>query len=213
MATEVRLRDGTRAVVWGLLPSDREGLRDAYEHLSPETKLHRFLTPVPHLTEGMLHRLVDEVDGVDHVARVLFVLDEQGVGRPAGLARMIRYADRPSAADVAVTVTDEYQGRGVASALLEDLLRHRPAGVDRIVTEVAADNPASLAMLRGLGPTTVEHDGVHQLCVSVALPPPARDRRPPRSPEAQAAGSPEAQAARSPETRAADGPRAGSTRS
>lgn len=173
MATEVRLRDGSRAVIWGLLPSDRDGLREAYEHLSPETKLHRFLTPVPHLTEGMLHHLVDEVDGVDHVARVLFVVDAQGVGQPAGLARMIRYADNPAAADVAVTVTDEHQGRGIASALLEDLLRHRPEGVERIVTEVAADNPASLAMLHRLGPTTVEHDGVHLLRVTVELPLPA----------------------------------------
>lgn len=187
MATEVRLRDGSRAVIWGLLPTDRDGLREAYEHLSPETKLHRFLTPVPHLTEGMLHHLVDEVDGVDHVARVLFVLDEQGVGEPAGLARMIRYADDPSAADVAVTVTDENQGRGVASALIEDLLRHRPDGVERIVTEVAADNPASLAMLRRVGPTTVERDGAHLLCVTVELPPPTAGR-PSRPADEQPAG-------------------------
>jgi hypothetical protein len=50
VATELRLRDGTPAIVWSLLPSDREALRDAYEHLSPESQLHRFLTPVPHLT-------------------------------------------------------------------------------------------------------------------------------------------------------------------
>lgn len=190
MATEVRLRDGSRALIWGLLPSDRDGLREAYEHLSPETKLHRFLTPVPHLTEAMLHHLVDDVDGVDHVARVLFVVDEQGVGEPAGLARMIRYADEPSAADVAVTVTDENQGRGIASALLDDLLRHRPEGVERIVTEVAADNPASLAMLRRLGPTAVEHDGAHLLSVTVELPPPAPDRRPRPLGEHPAGGRP-----------------------
>lgn len=172
MATEARLRDGSRAVIWGLLPEDREGLRMAYEHLSPETKLHRFLTPVPHLTETMLDHLVDEVDGIDHVARVLFVIDDDSVGRPAGLARMIRYADQPDAADVAVTVDDAYQGRGVATTLLEDLLRHRPEGVVRIVTVVAADNEPSLAMLRRLGPTTVTREGPHLLGVSVELPPP-----------------------------------------
>ena len=170
MATEAQLRDGTRAVIWTLLPTDREGLRLAYEHLSPETKLHRFLTPIPHLTESMLHHLVDDVDGVDHVARVLFVLDDD-VGRPAGLARMIRYADDPEAADVAVTVDDAFQGRGVATALLEDLLRHRPAGVTRIVTVVAADNEASLAMLRRLGPTRTTHEGANLLGVTVELGP------------------------------------------
>jgi RimJ/RimL family protein N-acetyltransferase len=169
--SEVRLRDGTRAVIWSLLPGDREGLREAYEHLSPESQFHRFLAPVPHLTEAMLEHLVDEVDGVDHVARVLFVLGEDEVGLPAGLARMIRYADEPTEADVAVTVADEYQGRGVATALLAEMMLKRPAGVERIVTEVTADNPASLAMLRRLGPTTVERDGPNRLHVTVDLPP------------------------------------------
>lgn len=171
MATEVGLRDDSRAIIWALLPSDREGLREAYEHLSPVSKLHRFLAPVPHLTDSMLDRLVDEVDQVDHVALVLFVLDPDQDGAPAGIARMIRYADEPNAADVAVTVADDYQGRGVASALLTQLIEQRPAGVERIVTEVAADNPASLAMLRRLGPTSVAGSGINRLQVIVELPP------------------------------------------
>ncbi len=76
----------------------------------------------------MLDHLVDEVDGVDHVALALVAVDRDGVGVPAGVARMIRYRDRPTAADVAVTVFDEWQGRGVATALLDELLRQRPAG-------------------------------------------------------------------------------------
>jgi RimJ/RimL family protein N-acetyltransferase len=171
VATELRLRDGTAAIVWSLLPSDREALREAYEHLSPESQFHRFLTPVPHLTEAMLDHLVDEVDGIDHVARVLFVLDDNKTGYPAGIARMIRYADEPTAADVAVTVADEYQGRGVASALLQELLRHRLEGVERIDTMVAGDNPASLAMLSRLGQTTVSSEGLNMLRVIVELPP------------------------------------------
>lgn len=170
MPTEVALRDGTRAIVWSLLPGDRERLRELYEQLSPESQFHRFLTPVPHLTESMLDHLVDEVDGVDHVARVIFVLDVDKVGTPAGIARMIRYSDDPTAADVAVTVRDEYQGRGVASALLQEIMRKRPAGVARILTEVATDNAPSLAMLRRLGPTAIEPGGSNRLRVTVELP-------------------------------------------
>ncbi len=178
VATEVRLRDGTLAVIWSLLPGDRLGLREAYEHLSPESQRHRFLAPVPHLTESMLHHLVDEVDGIDHVARVAFVLDD-GNGVPAGVARMIRYTNDASTADVAVTVVDEFQGRGVATALLADLMRKRLKGVDRLLTEVTADNTASLAMLRRLGPTTVEDAGPNRLRVSVELPPPQDEVVPP----------------------------------
>jgi ribosomal protein S18 acetylase RimI-like enzyme len=109
---------------------------------------------VPHLTPALLDHLVDEVDNVDHVALALAVVDPEGVGVPAGVGRIIRYRDRPTAADLAVTVFDEWQGRGVATALVDELVRRRPEGVTQIVTTVAADNPASLAMLRRLGPTT-----------------------------------------------------------
>ena len=172
MVTELALRDGTPAMIWSLLPTDRETLREGYQRLSPESQLHRFLTPVPHLSESMLVHLVDEVDGVNHVALMLFVINAEHDGVPVGVARMIRYPHDPAAADVAVTVGDEYQGRGVATALLDELLRRRPAGVERIVTTVAGDNPASLAMLRRLGTTTVTHEGVNRLGVTVDLPTP-----------------------------------------
>lgn len=169
MIVEARLRDGTHALIWELLPSDREALRTGYEQLSEETRYHRFLTGVPHLTPALLDHLVDEVDGVDHIALALVVLDEGGVGVPAGVGRIIRYPHQPDAADLAVTVLDEWQGRGVATALVDELLRRRPAGVTRIVTTVAADNPASLAMLRRLGPTTETPGETPRLEVAVEL--------------------------------------------
>ncbi len=170
MTERVRLRDGTNAVIRPLLPTDREVLREQYEYLSPESRFHRFLTGVPHLTETMLDRLIDDVDGVDHVALALFGLPEDGGEIPAGVARIVRYRDRLDTADVAVTVTDEWQGRGVASALLEALIRRRPEGIRRIITRVAADNPASLALLRRLGDLTVRPAGDGCLDVVVDLP-------------------------------------------
>lgn len=169
MFAEARLSDGTLALIWELLPSDREALREGYEHLSEEARFHRFLAAVPHLTDAMLDHLVDEVDGVNHVALALVVITEDGEGIPAGVARMIRYEARPTAADVAVTVLDEWQGRGVATALLAELLRRRPAGVTQLVTAVAADNTASLAMLRRLGPTTATPAGPNRYDVVVDL--------------------------------------------
>lgn len=166
----IRLRDGTNAVIRPLLATDREVVREQYENLSPESRFHRFLTGVPHLTETMLDRLVDDVDGVDHVALVLYGLPEDGGEVPAGIARIIRYQDRRDTADVAVTVTDQWQGRGVASALLEALIRRRPKGIRQIVTTVAVDNPASLALLRRLGDLTVRPAGDGCLDVVVGLP-------------------------------------------
>lgn len=153
--TPVRLRDGTEAMVVPLLPANREALQHEYEHLSAETRFGRFLAAVPELTDTMLDHLVDDVDGTDHVALVLLVTTPEGTELPLGLARILRYPDDPTAADLAVTVVDEWQGRGVATALLEVLMRHRPAGVQRIDTVVNAGNRASLAMLRRLGEVEV----------------------------------------------------------
>jgi ribosomal protein S18 acetylase RimI-like enzyme len=166
---EAVLTDGTSALIWPLGHEDRAALYDGYERLSPEARLHRFLACVPHLSTTILDQLVGTVDGVDHVALALVVIDEDHVGEPVGVARMIRYADQPTAADVAVTVLDEWQGRGVATALLDELMRQRPEGVTTLVTTVAADNAASLAMLRRLGPCTVTSAGSNRLDVVVDL--------------------------------------------
>lgn len=172
MATELTLPDGTRALTWSLLPEDAPMIAEGYELLDEESKYHRFLSVVPHLDQEMLTHLVDEVDGVDHVALVLFVFDQEGTGEPAGIARMVRYPDDPEAADVAVTVLPAYRGRGVATTLLAELLRERPRGVRRLVTEVAIDNEPSLRMLQRLGPTTTTPDENRvSLHVVVDLPP------------------------------------------
>ena len=170
MVERVELRDGTIGWVWPLLPMDREALAREFETLSPESRRRRFLGPVAHLSEGMLKHLVDEVDGVDHVALVLMA--EVGDDLvPTAVARCVRYANQREAADVAVTVKDEWQGKGVASALLTILMENRPAGVTHLITEVAADNPASLAMLKRLGEVRTFDPGTGVLDIEVELPP------------------------------------------
>jgi hypothetical protein len=169
MAEQAYLRDGTAAWVLPLLPGDRERLVEEFEQLSPESRRQRFLSPVSHLSDAMLQHLVDEVDGVDHVALVLAAETADGVFEPVGIGRMVRYGDLPNAADLAVTVRDDWHGRGVATSLLQVLVRERPAGVTHVLTEVASDNPASLAMLRRLGPTRVHDTGLGVYDVEVDL--------------------------------------------
>lgn len=149
------LRDGTPAWIFPLLPTDREQLAEEFESLSPDSVRRRFLQPVVHLTDEMLRQLVDDVDGIDHVALVLAVAADHELV-PIAIARIVRYASQPESADLAVTVKDSWQDLGCASLLLRELIARRPVGVTRIVTEVLADNPASLAMLRRLGPTVTE---------------------------------------------------------
>ena len=171
MIEQVTLRDGTDAFVVPLERTDRAALVAEFETLSPESQRRRFLAPVRHLSDAMLDHLVDDVDGVDHIALVLCAETSADVYDPVALARMVRYADVTDAADLAVTVKDEWQGRGVATVLLEVLMRRRPAGVDRIVTEVLQANPASLGMLRRLGAVSLEDEGNGVYGVVVELAP------------------------------------------
>ncbi len=154
----VTLRDGTTAWIGPLKPSDRADLAREYETLSSDSKRLRFLAGVAHLTPSMLDLLVDDVDGVEHVALVLFV-EVDGDPTPVAIGRIVRHRRDPDAADVAITVKDAWQGRGIASALLPQLIARRPPGVTHLLTEVAADNAASLAMLKRLGPTRVHRVG------------------------------------------------------
>lgn len=165
---QVTLRDGTPAWVRPLRRDDREELAEEYEALSPQSRRLRFLASVPRLTEAMLDRLVDDVDGVEHVALVLYVETPDGPV-PVAIGRIVRYRALPTAADVAITVKDAWQGLGVASALLPLLIARRPAGVTHLLTEVAADNPASLAMLRRVGDVQAHCSGPGVLDVEVDL--------------------------------------------
>lgn len=168
MGNTLTLKDGTTGWVWPLLPTHRESLIKAFDDLSPESRRLRFLTPVERLSDSMLHQLVDEVDGVDHVALVLFV-ETETEAIPIAIGRIVRYPDTEDAADLAVTVRDDWQGRGVATALLAQLVARRPVDVTRIITEVAMDNPASLAMLRRLGSMRLHDTGMGIFDVEINL--------------------------------------------
>ena len=169
MLVETELPDGTPVRVMPLRREDRQALADAFQELSPESRRQRFLAPVERLSEAMLDHLVNDVDFVDHVAYVLAVQTAEDVFDPVAIGRMVRYEDQHDAADVAVTVKEAWQGSGIATTLLKVLVEHRPEGVTRVVSEVGADNKPSIAMLRRLGPTTVEPNGHGSFDIEVEL--------------------------------------------
>ena len=48
---EFVLRDGTPAMIWPLLPTDAETLRDVFRRLSPGSRRHRFLQVLDQLDD------------------------------------------------------------------------------------------------------------------------------------------------------------------
>jgi RimJ/RimL family protein N-acetyltransferase len=167
---ELSLRDGTPAMIWPLLPTDARALREMFRRLSPESRQRRFLSAVHELDDAMIQRLVGGVDGHHHIALVLTVFPPDGEERPVGIARMIQDPADPATADIAFTVADDWQGRGVGTALAAALMERRPAAVRRLSTEVDADNHASLALLAKAGHVSsdVPHRGVVGVTVELA---------------------------------------------
>jgi RimJ/RimL family protein N-acetyltransferase len=165
------LPDGTPVRMRAVAAGDRQLLQDIYAELSHRSRYRRFFSTPPRLTEPALDHLVNDVDQVDHVAVVLFAPAGEDGEEAVGVGRMIRYAADPTTADIALAVADEWQGRGVGSALARTLVAHRPAGVTRLVTIAATGNDASLAVLAGLG--TVERtpagSGVHDVTVTLVV--------------------------------------------
>jgi len=167
---EFFLRDGTPAMIWPLLPTDAETLREGFRRLSPDSRQRRFLAALNELDAPMIRLLVDSVDGVHHIALLLIALPSEGEEGPVGVAHLVQSPADPAAADIAVTVIDDWQGRGAGTALVSALMQRRPAEVTRLRTFVAADNRASLALLAGAGRVSsgLPEQGV--LDVTVELP-------------------------------------------
>ena len=173
---EFALRDGTPALIWPLLPTDAETLRDVFRRLSPDSRRNRFLQVLDQLDDPMIRRLVDTVDEVHHIALLLTVLPPEGKEEPAGVAHLLQYFDDPATADIAVTVVDDWQRRGAGTALVSALMARRPAALTRLRTLVAADNRASLALLARTGHVSSGLPERGVLDVTVELFPASRPR-------------------------------------
>jgi RimJ/RimL family protein N-acetyltransferase len=155
----VVLRDGSKVVIRQVRSADAPLLADGFARLSPQSRQLRFLRRKDALSAAELRYFTD-VDHHDHEA--LGALDRAG-GRGVGVARYVRDAGDPYAAEIAVTVVDDWQGRGLGTELLAQLSgRARAEGIRRFTALVSADNAAMIALLRRLcaDPVHREHGTV-----------------------------------------------------
>lgn len=169
----VRLRSGDVVLVRQVRPGDVPALARAYANLGEQSRYRRFFTAIPELPESVLTELTE----IDHQDREVLVALPLLSSEIVGGCQFVRHADRPDTAEVAVTVVDAWQGRGVASALLARLSeRALEAGIEYFTAEILAENRAVLAMLPRLGQVEAESSGpVVSARIEIAEPPrPAR---------------------------------------
>src|SRR6478672_291797 len=148
MARRLTLSDGAVVEVRALRPDDRATLAAAIDRLSPRSRYLRFASPKPGLSERELDALLD----VDHHDREALLAIDPATRRGIGVVRFARFPGKDDVVDVAVTVADEWQGRGLGRALLGLLVaRAREEGHAALHADVLSANAPSIALLRGAG--------------------------------------------------------------
>jgi GNAT superfamily N-acetyltransferase len=137
----------THMVLRLIRPTDVDRLREGFARLSPDSRYRRFFAARSRLTDAEL-RYLTEVDGIDHFALALGLLDENGEeGDGVGIARFVRLADDPTIAEPALAVVDAMQGRGLGRLLL---LRLIAAASERGITKFRSEFLATNTTIREL---------------------------------------------------------------
>jgi acetyltransferase len=142
------LADGVDVEIRPLERSDREALTSALARLSERSRYLRFASPKPRLSGRELDTLT-ELDR--HSSDALLATDPKARD-VVGVARFAVLPDKEGVVDVALTVGDRWQGRGLGTALLARLIeRAKDEGHLALRASVLAENTPSIAMLRRAG--------------------------------------------------------------
>jgi len=130
---------------------DVDRLHRMFTRLSADTVYRRFFSPVVEPRRSALVWLT----AVDHDTRdALVALDGDEI------VAVARYDSRPGAgtAEVAVTVEDAWQRRGIGRRLTKRLARRAvDHGIESFTASVLAENRPALGLLRNLSPDAEVH--------------------------------------------------------
>ena len=128
--------------------ADRSAFEHFFDGLSTTSRYLRFFSPLPRLTKRTLDSMV-EVDGRRHAAVAAWQGEEL-----IGEARYVALDDQ--SAEVALSVRDDWQGRGVGSGMLLRVIAEAARnGVCRLTAISLAENVAVMRVLGRNGFVTV----------------------------------------------------------
>ena len=141
-----RGKDGHTYTIRALMPEDAERMLDFLAALSPDTRYRRFHIVIPDPPrEELLRRVGEHVTVPPARGVALVALDDDKI---VGSARCQRARPDDTAAEAAVVVRDDYQGRGIGKQLLLALVEEaRARGVRVLYAYIQPDNKRILDML------------------------------------------------------------------
>jgi GNAT superfamily N-acetyltransferase len=148
----VALRDGTEVLIRPVRPEDKPLFVAGWERFGEESRYRRFMGAKGRLSTRDL-AFFTELDHIDHEA--IGAIDPAS-GDGLGVARYLRDADRPHAAEAAVAVIDAMQGRGLGGLLLRRLCyRAAENGIRCFTAGLLTTNRSMMRLFEKLGAVTV----------------------------------------------------------
>jgi acetyl coenzyme A synthetase (ADP forming)-like protein len=143
---DIVLRDGGGARVRPIKPEDAGLIRDFFETLGPESRYFRFFR----IKESLEQKEVDFFTQVDYADRMALIALLEG--KMIAVARYDREGHDATAAEVAFSVADKHQGRGIGTQLLQLLTNHaRSHGIERFHAYVLPENRQMMRLFRNSG--------------------------------------------------------------
>jgi acetyltransferase len=164
------IRDGSKVRIRAIRSDDARHADAFFQWLSEETKYLRFMYLVKELTPEIMAGVFTQ-EGLQRVVLVAEPADLVG-DEPTPAVAIGRYAPSPdlAACEVAITVGDTWQGRGVGSALLRRLIvLARRAGYRKMLATALTANTKMTRLARAFGfDIDVEPDGVTAMTLRLA---------------------------------------------
>lgn len=168
---DIVLRDGTVAQFRPIKPEDATNLIALFDATGQQSRYFRFFRAKDRLTDEE----VSYFTTVDYADRMAFVVYQDDT--MVGVGRYDRDAGEEGAAEVAFLVSDDQQGKGIGTQLLQLLTNYgRTHGVKRFQAFVLPDNLQMMRVFRNSGyelHRTIE-DGVYNVDFPVAYSDDAR---------------------------------------
>ena len=151
---QLTLKDGRLVRFRHVQPSDEGLITEAISTASRETLLHRFFSPIRKVSPELLRKMLD----IDRQKETCIV----GLSQSEPKTRLIcgaRYIKlpKPGAAEIALTVHDDFQRRGLGTFLLKLLIKlGRAEGLRWFEADVMSSNTGMLKLLERAGPPTAD---------------------------------------------------------
>lgn len=164
-------RGASPVTIRHIQPSDAALLLDMFSRLSPRTHYLRFMRPATQQTavEQWPEMLALATPSQRQIT-LLATAEQHGTTRAVGLAQLVADADDAGTAEVALLISDDYQGQGLGTTLLDLLAQSAMArGIQRLQLNTLAENLPIQRIARGLGLPISSHTAAGETTMTISV--------------------------------------------